>query len=252
MMLHWDRASQPMRAPDDAPGRIILGRDTTLTDLAPGAWLSIVGGRERFAQSIRPVDVAWVPLLRSQTDELVAREWDAIHDYAEHCALIREIAPHCAGVLIGNMGPEFCGHQGAGGHLFTRESVEFVQRAGELVREAGGVPWFGSIDWTLLMDCYERRAIRDAVREVGGVQVCFTGFSVSDRCWFDRSFHHWRLQRDYQRRRSGPKTPSDELVAYLSSVPVWSCCNGTGGLEHGNETALREAGYCGIVLNQNR
>lgn len=245
-LVGWDGWNEWCGGPPPGPTghtRILYGPHLYNEDLAPGRWLQLVGGREAFLAAHGPEDIAWVPLWRSVTEHPA---WDADRDrcadYAAHVALIQDLAPRVRGVLVGNMGPELCGHIGAGSRYRRAEVLRFVDAGARIVSEAGGKPFFGTLDWTLLMDCYTGGALRDTMGAVGATQICFCGFSLSPECWFDKDFHHWILQRKYQVERDG-EAPSRRLRDYVASVPMWSDLNWFDGLHHGNDVALKRVGF---------
>lgn len=241
-------AARPLRPSEDTP-RIMFGPCQALEFLAPGVWLETVGGRTWFLESLGPDDVVYIPLLYSATN-LPAWDWERnkCADYAEHLSVLREIAPHVAGILCGNMGAEFVGHVGAGDLFRPAEAVDFIERTAELVHDAGGTPWYGTVDWTLLLDWHHRSPIREAMLRVDARQVSFCGYCLSPVCWWDRNNGLYGRQVGYQQRIAG-EAPATELCQYLSSAPIWSDVNGPSGLANGNAEELQRMGFCGGVLD---
>lgn len=234
--------------PPTGKARFIMGWQENPEALAPGAWLRMMGGREYLASMCGPEDIVWVPLLQCVTN---SPAWDVkarCADYAEHISLLRELAPRVRGILVGNMGPEFVAHQGRGDRFRVTDATDLIKALTEPVLTAGGRPWLGTVDWTLVMDCYLGCAVRETMLSVGATQLCYCGYCLSPGCWWDRGNHLYGGQVEYQRERSGC-APSDELCEYLRGAPVWTDTNGPSGLANGNAEELERMGFAGGVID---
>ncbi|MDD3494114.1 MAG: hypothetical protein PHZ19_11530 [Candidatus Thermoplasmatota archaeon] len=242
-LVEWvDRQKGRLPLPTGHP-RILLGPYADADWMAPGAWLARLGGRERFVESCGPNDVVWVPLHRSLTDmPCWSWEYDKLDDFDEHAAVIREIAPNVRGVMVGNMGPEFAAHRGSGDEFVLQEGGDFLMRAAELVLDAGGVPFVGTVDWTLLMDCAAGGPLQRIIKNVGAVQVCYCGFCLDRAAYWDRGNRFWGGQVAWQLERYGA-APAPEVVAYIEATEWWADVNGLAGLEAGNDRALQGMGF---------
>ncbi len=203
---------------------------------------------DEFLAALGPEDVVWVPLYACCVDRVV--DWPApkLADYDEHLALIREIAPHVGAVMVGNMGPEMCwwlksvtdpllGFRAGMG-------AEFIRHHNDLIREAGGRPAYGTVDWDLICDCFEGGTLQAAIREADALQVCFCGFTMVAGCHVDRNQYLFRKQLTYIHRKGEPR-----LRDYLRATEVWSGVNFKDGLHKENDKHLAEfgftAGICG-------
>lgn len=255
-MMYWEAsewiggngASRPLQVGYGRP-RAVFGPCLRREDLNAGVWLNLVGGRDHLMRIVGSKDVVYVPLLNSCIGE-PAWDWerDKCADFDVHVEVIRELAPRVRGILLGNMGPEFAAHVGAGAAFKARQAVEIVERGADIVHAAGGSPWFGTVDWTIVMDCYGGCSVRDAMVRTGSTQVCFCGYCLHPACWWDKSHPLYGGQVRYQERRSGV-APSTELQHYLRSSPTWTDVNGPSGLEAGNAELLKAMGFVGCVLD---
>jgi hypothetical protein len=255
-MMEWEASewiggngvARPL-VPSAGQPRVVFGPCQDLKFLYPGNWLAAMGGREQFVAALGPLDIVYIPFLFSATNR-PAWNWETCkcHDYPEHVSLLREIAPKVAGILVGNMGAEFVGHEGAGQRFRADEAVELINRSADLVHDAGGRVWYGTVDWTLLLDAYWRSQIREAMLRADAQQVCFCGYCLSDACWWDRNGNWYGKQTAYQVLRAG-KAPSDQLCQYLASAPIWTDVNGPLGLRNGNAKELQRMGFRGGVLD---
>lgn len=241
-------ASRPLQEGDGRP-RVVFGPCLRREYLDAGVWLEMVGGRDHLMDVVGPEDVVYIPLLASCINE-PAWDWehDKCADYDVHLEVIRELAPRVEGILLGNMGPEFAAHVGAAAAFRGRQAVDIVKRGAEIVRDAGGSPWFGTVDWTLVMDCYGGQMVRDAMIDTGSTQVSFCGYCLHPGGWWDKEHPLYGGQVRYQERRSGT-APSTELQNYLRSSPVWTDVNGPTGLNAGNAELLEAMGFVGGVLD---
>ena len=246
--LGGNGAARPLQTGDGSP-RVVFGPCQDLKFLYPGNWLDAMGGRDAFLATLGPADVVYIPLLYSATN-LPAWGWDGClcHDYPEHLSLLRELAPRVAGILLGNMGAEFVCHEGRGNRYRPLEAIEFVQRGSEIVAEAGGTPWFGTVDWSLLMDCHHGARVQQTMLDWGAQQVCFCGYCLSPACWWDRGSAYYGGQVEYQVDH-WRDAPAEEFCEYLRAAPVWTDLNGPSGLAAGNAEELQRMGFCGGVLD---
>lgn len=255
-MMEWEAsewiggngAARPLQ-PSAGQPRIVFGPCQELEFLYPGNWLAAMGGRDAFLAAVGPADVVYIPLLYSAINR-PAWSWESnkCHDYPEFIGLLRDLAPRVAGILLGNMGAEFVAHEGAGERFRPQDAIEFVERSAELVHDAGGRPWYGTVDWTLLLDWQFRSPVREAMLRVDATQVCFCGYCLSPGCWWDRGSSYYGGQVRRQEQVAG-SAPADEFCQYLAAAPVWSDVNGPTGIANGNAAELQRMGFCGGVLD---
>ena len=223
--------------------RILYGPHLEMDELALGRWLELAGGEEALIAACGPEDIVWLPLLRSTTD-IPAWSWedDRCADWEKHAEIIRELAPRVKGILLGNMGPEFVGHVGGGKRFRCMDAVLLAAQMAKIVLDAGGTPFFGTGDWTLLMDCYTGGSLRDFMGSIGAVQICFCGYALHPDAYYNRNDRHYKGQAQYQVQCEGT-APGPLFCEYLRSVPIWTDLNWMDGYEAGNDKLLAGMGF---------
>lgn len=199
-----------------------------------------VGDRDELAEMLNPADVLWVPLYRCGVNKRV-ETWPAprAEFYDEAIQLLQLLAPRVAAVIIGNMGPETCWFNRD--NSFCPTVLPFVRDTALLVRDYGGRPAYGTVDWDLLVDCYRGGSqMQEAMLEVDALQVCYCGYTLPAGTHYDRSNS---LHADQSRFILKHDTTRERLAAYLSPLDIWSGLNFVDGLRAGNDKALAELGF---------
>lgn len=243
-LVGWEVCEEGQVPPPPGHSRIVLGPHLDWRKCTePGEWLASLGGREAFLSACGPDDIVHVQL----TASAILRPTSARHpDFDLHCELIRDLAPRVRGILVGNMACEFSENTAPDmefGAAQARTAVEL----GRVVIRAGGRPYFGTTDWTLLDDCYTGGHLRNVMAAMGAVQVCFCGYSLSEACTFDRAQPLYARQRRFQVERDGV-APSPRLCEYLVSGEFWSDVDWLTGLEAGNDRELARMGFAAGAL----
>ena len=238
-LVGWDVCDIGPVPPYPGHSRIIIGPHLDLRKCsAPGEWLASLGGREAFLSACGPDDIVHVQLTASA---ILSPSATRHPDFAEHCALIRDLAPRVRGVLVGNMACEFA-ENAAPDMEFGSAQARLAVELGGIVLRAGGRPFFGTTDTALLHDAYAGGHLRNVCRAMGAVQVCFCGYSLSDACVFDKANPLFGGQRRFQIERDGV-APSPRLCDYLASAEFWSDVDWTTGLAAGNDRELARMGF---------
>ncbi len=237
---------------DYEPGRILLAH----YDMYSGKILTDL------TKVVQAGDVVYIPLFGGEGAPWMSDRWvcnDAsqhIEEYDTNLAILKEIAPHVRGILLGNAGPEMSfKHRwdpSVGREKMSQWMCEFVKETGDMVGEAGGTPVYGTIDWDLAVDCYfGAGALRDLVNEMGAIQICFCGFQL---------FGVTRTEYDHLVPRVGdaifwdhcPKqehAPWPQMTDYIRSTKrIWTGLNCIEGLERGFDIQMKERGFSAGVM----
>lgn len=222
---------------------------------AAGEWAASFGGYEKLLSVVTKDDVVFVPLWNGQLNH---KAWSAdpanLADGHENLvAFIRDLAPLCGSVLLGNSGPELIFWQPAmnsqGYVQYLPEMLDFVNRCAEIVIDAGGRPAFGTVDWHLAFDCWGNQSLARAMKDCGALQVCYCGYTLIPEAWCDRTFDLYSRQLPYLRERER-KEPFIRLMRYLDDLDVWSGCNGKEGLQHKQDVYLDFYNFKGGMYRQ--
>ena len=139
---------------------------------------------DEYYTHVGPTDVLQFPLYHGGPHPFTrgAGTCAKLPNYRSNLAAMNDIAPQVEGIILGNCGAELAYHHliqfGEAGQEYrdyaNRLAVEFVKETGDLVREAGGRPFWGPMDRDILMDCYECDwRMGRAVQEAGGVMIVF-------------------------------------------------------------------------------
>lgn len=210
-----------------------------------GAFDAGLGDPGSIADSLGADDVLWVPLyhcgVHKRIEHLPAPPAEF---YQSAIDLLQAVAPLVKAVMIGNMGPELCWFNRD--KTFCPRVLPFVRDTALLVRDFGGRPAYGTVDWDLLVDCYKGGGqMQEAMLEVDALQVCYCGYTVAEGTHYD---HTSNLHAD----QSGFITRNDKgrekLAAYLAPLDIWSGVNFIDGMKAGNDKALHDLGFkAGII-----
>lgn len=211
---------------------------------------------------VRKDDVVFVPLYagRRISDRYVA---DGTHQhiecYDENMAYIREIAPNVRGILVGNCGPEMSFKDS-----WKRQSVLlhprswmsemmcwFVHETSAFIKDAGGTPFYGTVDWDLAIDLhYGHSSLRNLCNGIGAVQICFCGYQlfgiahdgVAEIIPHPDDDYHFDCCPIME------PMPKPKLQEYLRGAEIWTGLFGMQGLRDGNDIKLRDFGFSGGVV----
>lgn len=191
--------------------------------LSPDQYLQAVG--DEFQPG--PQDVVWVPLYTGAVDHPSNWPPEKLSDYDRHVEFLRDLAPQVQGILTGNHGPELSyKHQGWHEQDNVRRMCSFVEATAPLIAEAGARPVYGTIDWDLLHDVYSGGKLGQVIRQYGGLQICFTGFTlIKDARMIPGVKHFAGAQREEVERLG-----EAGLREYLVQYEVWSGVCGVEGL----------------------
>ena len=191
-------------------------------------------------------DVVHVPLFEGTLDK--PGNWPAqpLPEYEKNLALLRELAPRVKGVITGNNGIELgYKHQRWQAGPDVKRMVKFVELTAPLITETGGVPVYGPFDWETLFDAYTGAALAKRIRDFGGWQIIFCGFTLVPGAYMAPAdcIHFQGAQRREIERLGG----DGRLRDYLAEFPVWTGVCGQRGMEL-NPPALEAFGFrAGIV-----
>ena len=193
---------------------------------------------------INPADVLHIPLYRGNLNQAPSMPEVPLVDYELNLAFLKTFAPHVGGILVGNQGAEL-GYR----HITSdpRQNIhltsKFIQRVGEIVRDAGGVPFFAPMDWDIIADCYQAGCeMLDTLNEVGATAICCCGYSMFEDAYCDRENPLTHDQPGVIRGFEGQDDP-EILKSYLHHGNFWTGLSGRRGLAYGNDRILSEAGF---------
>jgi len=180
-------------------------------------------------------------------------------DYGKFVAMIEEIAPRVKGILLGNNGCELCFRVArlseetdteAAGRLIVdlphsiHLACAFVEETAPLVLQAGGRPFYGTMDWMIIYDCYNTflpGRLRQIVNAVNGVNICLCAATLILDGNYNRANPLLaRGQEQAIRAREGddPK----QLRAYLNGGTFWGDVEGPENIDS-NGMRLKELGF---------
>ena len=247
------------------------------TDYEPGRVI-IAGHRDRstcriddtLEDRLGPNDIVYVPLyigecMGPNNTEVIPCDNTSykLGCYEENLRFLERIAPRVKGILVGNAGPELSFKHLWRGDLITpritliEEMISFVDETSEIIKNFGGTPCYGPVDWDVALDCYfcDSR-YRDRCNEIGAINIIFCGFQLfglgkerprvpsvpheSDVFFWTicprKEVEPWPVLTDYI---SG----YDEIISGLEFL---------AGLRRGNDVSLAEhgfdAGLCGGLM----
>ena len=217
-------------------------------------WLDELGGFDRFVECCGPRDIVWVPLYSCGVDRRIAWEGDKtprLPAYDTHMELIKVLAPRVKAILVGQMGPELC----AWGPGFGRSTMlaEFAKHHAAIVREAGGTPAFGTVDWDVLYDCYQHKELlHDTMLALRALQIVFCGFTMCEAATYsaaEKKFERQQILIDSQ-EHGWPHMRIREYIQSLTraGVEVISGVAGVAGYEAYNDIHLRAMGFNGGLI----
>jgi hypothetical protein len=217
---------------------------------AAGEWAASFGGYEKLLSVVTKDDVVYVPLWNGCLHQKVRRvdaAWLA-DGHEDLRAFIRDLAPRVGAVLLGNAGIELTfwqpEHNADGYDRHLPEMLDFVGYCAALVREAGGRPAFGTVDWDIAFDCYGGQELRQFMLQVDALQIIFCGYTLIPEGWCDREFDLYSRQLPFLMERER-KSPFIHLMRYLDGLDVWSGCNGKDGLLHQQDECLAKYNFKG-------
>lgn len=242
-MLRLNKLAEPLAQPKPKErGRIILPLDEDPSP-EPGALETAIGDRDAFLSALHKEDIVWVPLYRCSISRRATWPAMRLDDYDWNLSLLRDIAPRVKAVLVGNQGPELClWVNGPGLVLHHQMLCEFARHNAELIRDAGGRPAFGTVDWDLAMDCYGSGVVGRTMQELGALQLCFCGYTLVPECECDRTQRLYMEQLPWLDTQEGGR-PYHKLIRYLTGLEVWSGVNFVAGLRAGNDYHLASYGF---------
>lgn len=230
---------------DFSPGRILLGHynDGRENKIYP----------ELF-DHLKPTDIVYIPLYGGKRWHGPESRWmsddtsDRIPLYEENLSILREIAPFVRAILVGNVGPEvsfkhLCLFNGMSASDNISVLCDFVRQTGDMIKDAGGTPCYGVIDWDLAMDCYcGDGRYNHLINEMDGITICFCGFHLfgmgtllvpdpkDPHCWPYCPFQEWEPWPIMSRYIG-------ELKNSISGV------DSSGGLRARNDVSLKRYGF---------
>lgn len=236
-------------AMDEPENELYAGRVVHLwpvTPMTPAIFANGVGDRDALLDSLTGDDVLWVPIYDCHIDQRIEHwpggkpaEW-----YEGAFALLMDAAPIVRAVMIGNMGPEMCFFDRS--KRYNPSAHRFVRDTALLIRDCGGRPAYGTVDWDLLIDCYMGGGqMADAMREVNALQVCYCGYTMLPGAYYDRSHNLYAEQSGFiaahDKDVDGVQRP--KLRQYLSKLDVVTGVNFINGLKAGNDKLAAEYGF---------
>lgn len=226
-------------------GRFIIAGQHHPSPMAQGEWLGRLGDVDTFLSRLNNQDILWVPLYACHINSVADWPCPKLADYAAHLDILKQAAPLVQAIMVGNMGCETCFSFRRPTLLYgrprARMGAEFVKVHAEIIRDAGGRPCIGTVDWDLMCDCYEHEIYADAIRETGALQVCCCAFTMVNGAYCDRSYGLYRRQLPWLARREGPG--QERLKAYIRSMDVITGIGRAGGFEHENDRVMKEFGF---------
>jgi len=216
---------------------------------------------EWVADAVGPNDIVWVPLYYGSLAGPTPSVWPQrkLPDYGKFVALIQEIAPRVKGILLGNNGCElmfqkirpveededgqpitmgspimvvdYLGHKA---EIDLPHSIhlacEFVAETAPLVLQAGGRPFYGTMDWMIIYDCYNPLLpgrLRQIVNAVNGVHICLCAMTLVPGGKYDRENRLLaRGQEQVIVAQEGSVWPPPRLHGYLSGGTFWGDVEG--------------------------
>jgi hypothetical protein len=199
-----------------------------------------IGDRDELLEALTDRDVLWVPLYQSHTNKRM-ETWPvgAPDHYELAFDLLKLAAPRVAAIMIGNMGCELCWFHRS--KTFCERVLPFVRDTALLVRDCGGRPAYGTVDWDILVDCYRGGGqMADVMREVDALQICYCGYTLAADGHYDRAHNLYADQNGFIGRHDKDR---GKLRAYLASVDAWSGMNFVSGLVAGNDRACADLGF---------
>ena len=217
-------------------------------------WLDRLGGFDHFVECCGPQDIVWVPLYVCGVDRRIAwrgSDTPRMPAYDTHLELIRALAPRVKGIILGQMGPELC----AWGPGFGRSEMlaDFARHHAQIVRDAGGTPVFGTVDWDMLYDCYQHKSLlHDTMLELRAIQVCFCGFTICEAATYDMTHPQFAHQQNLinNQEHGWPHMRIREYIQSLTreGVEVISGVSGIAGYDAHNDIHLRAMGFSGGLI----
>ena len=246
---------------DYLPGRIIYAtepdHDPTFDEFE---WLPDFVGSN---------DVVWIPLYQGSLKDPTPQHWpqQPLQDYGKFIALMEEIAPRVKGILFGNNGCELLyrpsvaiqeqkedipeGHIEINVPLGIHYMCEFVAQTAPLVLRAGGRPFYGTMDWAIIMDCYTnvmRGHLRRIVNACNGVHVCFCASSLFAEAVWDRTNKLLSDKSEILMMYEKNDSAMPKLQIYLQGGEFWGDIGGWEGLQAGNNFLLQQHGFKELIL----
>lgn len=239
---------------DWRPGRIIMPVEP---DHEP-----VIADWEWVPDAVGPNDIVWIPLYYGSLEGPTPETWPQhrLPDYGKFLAMIEELAPRVKGILLGNNGCELTHRvgtriKGAEGEddkigISLPESIHqscaFVEEVAPLVLQAGGRPFFGTMDWTILFDCYSpllAGRLRQIVNAVNGVHICLCAATLVADGNYDRNNKLLaRGQEQVIRAEEEDANDPKRLRAYLNAGTFWGDVEGPKNI-HSNGMRLKDLGF---------
>jgi len=219
--------------PSGYAGRMILPRVWGQKfAFKPGEYLKAANGREHLESILTENDILYVPLFVGETYKPADWPPKKIADFDEHIDLIATVGPRIKAVLTGNQGPELSYRKEG------RSPVENTALCSKFVR------YVDSMDRDIAQDCYlgSHKHLQQALASCEAIAFCFCGFTLVPGTYFDNEgeeiLESVRLISEWRRDRS-----IDILRRYLEEIDMWGDIWEDGGLEHGNDVLMAEAGF---------
>jgi len=236
---------------DWLPGRIIMpcepDHDPTIEE-----W-------DWVADAVGPNDIVWIPLYHGSLNGPTPSTWpqQKLPDYGKFVALIEELAPRVKGILLGNNGCELCFRVARRGEDENGEvqwsmdlpmsihlACAFVEETAPLVLRAGGRPFYGTMDWMIIYDCYNpllSGRLRQIVNAVNGVHICLCAATLLPDGNYDRN--NPLLARGQEQVIRGQEGDDPKhLRAYLDGGIFWGDVEGAENITL-NGTRLKDLGF---------
>ncbi len=232
--------------PDGFTGRMILPRVSGQKfAFKPGQYLEAAGGREHLESILTQNDVLYVPLFVGETYKPADWPPKKMPDFNEHMDLIATVGPRVKAVLTGNQGPELSYRKESRSPLANVALCSrFIRHIYELFEPLGVRTAVGPMDRDIAQDCYlgGHKHMRQTLASCGAIAFCFCGFTLIPGAYFDNKGEEIpesvRMISEWRRGRS-----IDVLRYYLEGIEVWGDIWENGGLEHGNDALMAEAGF---------
>ncbi len=212
------------------------------------------------SDAVGPNDIVWIPLYYGSLNGPTPSVWpqQRLPDYGKFVSLIEELAPRVKGILFGNNGCELCFRVGRpakkedGTETWVVDlpqvihmACTFVEETASLVLQAGGRPFYGTMDWMILYDCYNSflpGRLRQIVNAVNGVNICLCAATLLLDGNYDRSnplLAHG--QEQIIRAHEGDGEPK-RLQEYLNGGTFWGDVEGPENIKS-NGVRLKILGF---------
>lgn len=242
------RLTEDSPGPDCEPGRIIVNSHWE-------GWVDHnegVGARLHpdLPDLLGPNDVVYVSLYQGTCERAGegTRQRAAHFDY--NVTQMARFAPKVKAILVGNAGSELSFKHAwwrdprRGPQYASEKAAEFVRQTAAIIRDVGGRPAYGTMDWDLGLDCYQGgRLIREAIIAAGALQWCVCGWKLLTG----------EMNAGYYHQATPPEGPRPEnrftdedmpiLRQYLRGTETIGGVGHWQGLRNGNDARVLKAGF---------